>query len=238
MKDLHTHILHKVDDGPSLLEESLEILNKAYLNGVTDIVLTPHYINNSKYMVNNKEKKELVEELKTWLEVSNININLYLGNEVYIDDKVPSFIKEVSTINNSRYLLIELSLQEKTNNILSYIAKLKKKQITPIIAHPERYLAYYKDYDFFKELLKLGCLFQGNIGSLYGKYGIKSKIMIKYMLKNNMIHLMASDIHNKQDNIYQKNYYKKLLKIVKSKEIVADLLENNFDKVINNEEII
>lgn len=238
MKDLNTHILHKVDDGPLVLEESLEILNRAYLNGVTDVVLTPHYVKDSQYNVKNKDKKVLFKELKSWVDVSNINVNLYLGNEICVNDKIPSFVNEVSTINNSRYVLIELPLEGKCDNIFKYISKLKKKNMVPIIAHPERYLFYYKDYAFFKNLYDMGCLFQGNIGSLYGRYGIKSKRMIRDMLKKDMIHFMASDIHDEQDKIYQKNYYKKLLRIVKDANKVNDLLENNFDKVINNIEII
>ena len=58
MIDTHSHILYGIDDGSHTIEESLEILEDAYNNGVKDIVLTPHYIKNSKYNANNKQKKE------------------------------------------------------------------------------------------------------------------------------------------------------------------------------------
>ena len=64
MKDLHTHILYDIDDGSNSLEESLEILKQASLNGVTDIVLTPHYVKGSKYSADNAQKKKLFNELK------------------------------------------------------------------------------------------------------------------------------------------------------------------------------
>ena len=103
MKDLHSHILYGIDDGSKTLDESIAILRQAYNNGVTDIVLTPHYIKNSKYNATNQEKRKILRELKKELVNNNININLYLGNEVYITDESISLRKEISTINNSRY---------------------------------------------------------------------------------------------------------------------------------------
>lgn len=238
MKDIHTHILPNVDDGSKSIEESLEILRQAYLNGITDIVLTPHYIKDSKYNTNNKEKKKIFQELKKWLEISCININIYLGNEVYITEDPISLSKEISTINNSRYILIEFPLNTKYPLIEEFIFKLKKKKLIPIIAHPERYLEYYKDYKFFENLINSGCLLQGNIGSLYGRYGRKSKKMLIYMLKNNMIHFLASDIHNAKDKIHKKNIQRDLLKIVKNKEEVEKILNTNIDKVLNDIDIV
>ena len=62
MKDLHSHLLPGIDDGSKSFEESIKILKKASIEGVTDIVLTPHYIEDTKYNCNNKNKKELFAE--------------------------------------------------------------------------------------------------------------------------------------------------------------------------------
>ena len=239
MKDIHTHILYDIDDGAKTLEESLDILKKASLNGVTDIVLTPHYIKDSKYSANNNEKEEKLNILKQELKKNNIDINLYLGNEVYIDEDINTLLKkDISTINNSRYILIELPLNSKPLFLDEVLYGIVKEGLIPIIAHPERYKAYYKNYDFFDNLIKKGCLFQSNIGSLYGDYGRKSKKMFKELLKRNMIHFIGSDIHTKNSKTYEKNIEKDLFKIVKDKEKVENLLINNTDKVINNKDII
>src|SRR5262252_1634898 len=42
MIDIHSHILHGLDDGSKSLEESLEMLRVASAAGTTDIVATPH----------------------------------------------------------------------------------------------------------------------------------------------------------------------------------------------------
>ena len=60
MIDLHSHILPNIDDGSRSLEESIEIIKQAVSNGVTDIIVTPHFILGSSY---NKEKKENKKEV-------------------------------------------------------------------------------------------------------------------------------------------------------------------------------
>lgn len=238
MKDLHSHILYGIDDGSKSIDESIEILKIAYENGVTDIVLTPHYIKDSKYSSTNKEKKKILKELQKYLDKNNIDIKLYLGNEVYVTDEVISLYKEISTINNSRYILIELPLNNKYSLLEEVIYKLKDKGLVPIIAHPERYTAYYNDYNFFDSLIKMGCLLQGNIGSIYGMYGKKSKKMIKGLLDRNMICCLGSDVHHSGDHIYEKDIRNDLFKIVKSKRKVEILLRDNVELILNDEDVI
>ena len=171
MKDLHTHILYGIDDGVKTIEESIKILNDLATRGVTDIVLTPHYIEDTTYNANNEEKRKRLEVLKQKLSDKKTNINLYLGNEVYIDENIPNLLeKEISTINGGKYILMELPLNSKSLILDEVLYKLSKLNLIPIIAHPERYSSYYKDYDFFSNLIEKGCLLQLNLGSIYGSY--------------------------------------------------------------------
>ena len=238
MIDLHSHILYGIDDGSKSLETSLEILSIAYTGGVTDIVVTPHYIKDSKYQANNTKKLELLNNLKQELKIRNININLYLGNEVYITEGIPELIKtDISTINNSKYLLMEFPMARKSIITEEVLDELEDNDIIPIIAHPERYLAYYKDYDFFYKLKERGCYLQANIGSLYNEYGRKARKMIKELLKRNLIDFFGSDIHSPNQEIYTRPIKKDLLKIVKDEQKVEDLLINNAKKVLSNKEL-
>ena len=235
MIDLHSHILYGIDDGSHKVEESLEILNMAYANGVKDIVLTPHYIKNSKYNANNKLKQELLNNLKKELKKNKININLYLGNEVFIDEDLPSLLDtDISTINNSKYILIEFPMGGKYQMLEEVLDEIDDAGLIPIIAHPERYLSYYKDYDFFYQLKKRGCILQGNIGSIYGHYGRRVKKMMKELLKRNLIDCLGSDIHHPHQDFYTLPIEEKLLKIVKDETKVQDILEGNAKKILNN----
>lgn len=230
MKDLHNHLLYGIDDGSSSIEESKRILSVLENEGVKEIVLTPHYIIGTSYKANNDSKRKLIDSLKKYT-----SIKLYLGNEVFLDNGIVECIKngEISTINNSRYVLVEFSLNEKMHYVHEMIFELRRNGYIPIIAHPERYL-YYKVSDLEK-FIDEGCLFQGNITSLIGRYGNHSKKRLKEMIKKNMISVFGTDYHS-SNNINLSDPLKELKKLV-SEETFNILINDNFDKIINDEEI-
>ena len=79
MIDIHSHILPGIDDGSKSIEESIDILKQASENGVTDIIVTPHYMLGSEYIVNNEDKRKLLTKLKRYAKKEGLEINLYLG---------------------------------------------------------------------------------------------------------------------------------------------------------------
>ncbi len=235
MRDIHSHILYGIDDGARTLSESIKILDNLYRKGVTDIILTPHYIKSSKYNVNNREKFDLFLKLKTAYK----KINLYLGNEVYVDEDLVDLLKkgEVATLNNSNYLLMELPMNSKIKDLDSIIYDLMRNGIIPIIAHPERYTYVQEDISYIDSLIDMGVLFQGNYESLFGKYGKKSEKTLKKLLKKNYISFLGSDVHRENHIDHTEEVYSKLYKIYKDRKKVKDLIDTNILKVINNEEI-
>ena len=236
--DIHSHILYGIDDGSKSLEESKKILEQHKEMGFKDIIATPHFIKNSKYITNNKEKQKLLESLKQ--EAKKLNLNLYIGNEVFITNELEELLenKEISTLNNSKYLLIELPMTNKIKNIKEIIYELKIQNITPIIAHPERYECIQKKPEKVKEWIEEGALLQANYGSIIGIYGKKSKKTLKKLLKQNQISFIATDIHYPDNKIYQniKKIRKKLIRIL-GEEKFNNLTINNPKKVLENKEL-
>lgn len=235
MKDIHSHILYGIDDGSRSIEESIQLLDRQYDHGVTDIILTPHYIENSKYNCNNRKKKELFHELKQKYQ----KINLYLGNEVYITENILELLKseEIMTLNDSRYLLIELPMNSEIKNLDSIIFDLVRNNIVPIIAHPERYRYVQKNIHYFDEFRNMGVLLQGNYESLFNQYGSSAKKTLKKLLKEEMITFLGSDMHRIEYTTHLEMLEKKLAKIVKDVKKRKQLLENNIEKVIRDEDI-
>ena len=78
MKDLHSHFLYGADDGSKSLEETKEMLKNAYECGVTDIVFTPHYIDESKYVSEVSENEKIFNTIKEEAEHLNINISFFI----------------------------------------------------------------------------------------------------------------------------------------------------------------
>lgn len=227
-----------IDDGSKTLEESMIMLERLSNEGVTDVMLTPHYIENSKYNCNNKEKKQLFKEIKKEAQNRGISINIYLGNEVMVNNNIMNlFNTEIATLNASKYLLIELPMDKEFDDLDLVIKELTNNGVTPIIAHPERY-SYVKDnYKWIQQYLKMGVLFQSNYESLFGKYGKEAKKTLKKLLKHNMVHFLASDIHHGNSKCNLKKLHKKLKRIIRDENTIDDLLNNNFTKVIKNEDI-
>lgn len=233
--DIHSHILYGIDDGSKSIEESINIIKEHIKMGFTDIVVTPHYIENSKYETNNIDKENILKTLKQELKKQNININLYLGNEVFVNNNLEELLKkkEIATINNSKYLLIEFPMNEKPKDINNIIYELKIKGIIPIIAHPERYDYVEKNPNLVLEWIEEGALLQSNYGSIIGVYGSGPQKTIKKLLKKDLIDFLATDIHYPNNKIYlnMDKIRKKLKKLI-SEERFIELTNTNPKNII------
>lgn len=235
MIDIHSHLIPNVDDGAKSPEETIELIKEAREAGITDIILTPHYIINS-YEQNAETLILLKDKLQQIINSENIKVNLHIGMEVYITDNLVEILKQnkILTLAGSKYLLMELPLNTNVQYLDMVIFKLIEDNIIPIIAHPERYKFVQEDPSKVRELIESGCLIQSNIGSILGIYGKKAKKTIKYLLKNDLINFIATDTHRK-NTIYPllEKGIKKIEKIT-GKEKVEELTNLNVQKILNN----
>lgn len=199
MIDIHSHLLYGVDDGARSIEESIDILRDLKKCGFDSIILTPHYIKGSAYNSTRRDNREKLKTLKEALKDNNIDINLYLGNEIYIDDDIIELMKKgiISTLNNTNYALIELPMSGIYDEYKEIFADLIKRGCKVILAHPERYKAFQQDFTKIYELEKIGVLFQSNFDSILGKYGLDAEVTLKRLLKEKKIAFLATDIHHK-----------------------------------------
>jgi len=238
MKDLHCHLLYGIDDGSKTIEESIELLKEAEEKGIDEMILTPHYVDHSKYMCNNEEKAKIFKKLVSRAKKEGIKVKLYLGNEIFFSRHMLEFIKnkEVQTLNKSKYVLFEFPMNNVYHNTNEIISELVSKGYIPVLAHPERYRILQQHPDLAEEYLRCGLLLQGNYESLFGKYGYRARKVLKYYIKKKWITFLGSDAHHDM-NLDLNKLTKKLLRYSKDKQYVEDILSNNFDKVINNEDI-
>lgn len=242
MIDTHSHILPGIDDGARTFEDSIAMLIPARVAGVTDIILTPHYLKGTKYNNGNIKKWELYQDLKKRAEDAGIAINLYLGNEIYIDAQLPEMLAgylgkksdlmyEVSTLNSSKYVLVELPVRAEENSAKTTLTTIVKDGFIPLIAHPERYYYVQEDLSVLDDYIKIGCLLSGDILALTGKYGKREEKTLKKLLLDNKIFCLASDAHKPADYDLA-NSKKKLLKILKNEAKVEELLNTNPGRII------
>jgi protein-tyrosine phosphatase len=205
MVDIHSHMVFDVDDGPSTLNESLRMALEAEKLGFKTILSTSHYRKNSF-----PDKKLCRNYLKLKSALADCSIEIRLGYEVLIDDICFEGSKEKSdlTLDNTRYMLFELSFDLMPSYLEQEILRLHSDGIIPIIAHPERYHYFIRDMNSFISLIERGCLIQLDAGSILGAYGHDVKIFAKKILKSGLVQFIASDAHCMEDyvNWYPKSY--------------------------------
>ena len=85
-------------------------------------------------------------------------------------------------------------------------------------------------------LLEYNCVLQCNIESIAGKYGNRAKKIIKMLLKDNKVKVLATDFHHISDTNMLDKSMRKLRKVLTSDKLNLLLYENPL-KIINNENL-
>jgi len=193
MIDLHTHILPGVDDGAEDLAMAIEMAEAAVRGGITVVAATPHFFQLPDW----GKIKALTAELQRELDRAEIGLKVVPGGELFMDIEILDMAhSQIPTYAaNGRYCLVEFPMQQVPMYVEQVLFSLQTKGITPIIAHPERYLAVVNDPNLVLHWIELGCAVQMNSGSILGRFGQRIVETAKIMLEHNMVHVLASDGH-------------------------------------------
>lgn len=225
--DIHSHILHCVDDGSGSLETSVKMVEESCLQGVTDIILTPHF--NSEILVSDEEIVGRYNQLKNAVKEKGINVNLFLGREVYYDSELKKVLPTLSnaTLNNTKYLLIEFSLRQEYE-ISEVVYELKLMGYIPIVAHFERY--FYATEETAREVKDYGGLIQLNVNSIVGKNKKHYLKLVKRLIKGKLVDFISSDVHDGRDYLMAKG--REYIEKKYGKVVANDLFVSNAKEII------
>lgn len=230
MIDIHSHIIPYIDDGAKDLEVSLEMLRIAEREGTKTIFATPHFYK-GYFETEYSEVVEKTKELNQMARDNGINIEILPGQEVFLTKDTPRDYMEgkIGTLNDSRYMLIELPMDRFPEYALDSIYELGIKGIVPIIAHPERYMYTLKKPSVLNDFIKEGCLFQINSGSLTGLFGKDIKNTAELLVKSGIVSFIGSDAHTTS---------KRCPGLLKSFDILSKINNEKARDIGNNGEII
>ncbi|MGR3174752.1 MAG: tyrosine-protein phosphatase [Candidatus Scalindua sp.] len=198
MIDIHAHILPSIDDGPETIEEAIELCKIAANDGIKKIVATPHS-KDGVYEAKSDKILETVDVLNLKLKENQIDIEILPGSETHIHEGLVENIKsgEVLTINNGgKFILFELPFVFIPPGTDKFVFNLKVNGIVPIIAHAERISAFQKKPELVGQLVKIGALVQVNAPALTGQAGPIERKCVEWLLKNRLVHFIASDVHS------------------------------------------
>ncbi len=197
--DMHSHLLPGIDDGLQEMEQSVEFITTLKSLGYQKLICTPHIL--TDLYPNSREtilpKLDLVRKA---LKNAGIEIPIDAAAEYMIDHSFAELISkskktDLLTINNE-FILVEMSYLAPSPNFEQVIFDLRMMGLTPIVAHPERYSYYHKQFDTYVRFAELGCKLQVNLLSLSGGYGPYVKKTAEKLFKSQMVDYLGTDMHH------------------------------------------
>lgn len=196
-QDIHSHILPGIDDGSPDIETSLQLLRSLSDAGINKFICTPHIIGdmyrNTPEIINNA-----LAILKKAVAQNGMQIELSAAAEYMLDDHFMELLhkKEPLLTLKKNYILTELSYATAPGNLEQISFEINTHQYQPLMAHPERYPYYHKNYDAYSYLKELGFMLQVNLLSLTGYYGKSVAKAAEFILKNDLADFVGTDLHH------------------------------------------
>ena len=194
MVDIHSHIIYGVDDGAKTIEDSLAMLDMAAECGTTDIVATPH--SDNRYQYDCQLVTERIAELQAAI---GERIRIHRGCDFHLHfDNIRNCEndRERFTINGKRYLMVEFADSSIPRNISYVFQDMLRREITPVITHPERNTLLMGRVNELVEWVRFGCLIQVTAQSFTGRFGKKAEEGCKQLMRQKLVHFVASDAHD------------------------------------------
>jgi tyrosine-protein phosphatase YwqE len=194
--DIHCHLVPGIDDGQRKAEGGADLVAHEKEWGITRIIATPHVTQDTF-----ENTPEIIEPafklLKDAVDKLGVEIELLHSAEYRLDGFFMSQLeKDNLTPMPNKYLLVENSFIQEAWNLDKILFELKMKGFKPILAHPERYSYYYQRRERYRQLHEAGTLFQVNMLSLAGNYGKEQKQMAEFLIDNDMVDFIGTDMHN------------------------------------------
>lgn len=197
--DLHSHILPGIDDGSPDIDTSIALVKGLQAIGVERSIATPHVIGDI-YRNTPETIGRSLEQLKQALQDQQIDFPITAAAEYMLDDFFLRLLHEKQPLLtlHKNLILTEQSYASPTGNLHEIAYAILKAGYKPIMAHPERYGFYHNNMQAYDELKEMGFLLQTNLLSLTGYYGKPVEKAARYLLKNDLVDFLGTDLHHQR----------------------------------------
>jgi len=194
--DIHSHLLPSIDDGALTFEDTLQLATSLQNFGTCQFITTPHIM---KYVWDNTYDGIKLKEKETVLQLNKKDFNapLKAAAEYLMNDNFVNLFQTGQLLTlKENYVLVEMSYLNPPIQLYSILFDLQVAGYVPVLAHPERYLFYHHNLNEYDKLKKAGCLFQLNLLSVVGYYGLGIRKIAEQLLKKGMYDYVGSDVHH------------------------------------------
>jgi protein-tyrosine phosphatase len=195
--DMHSHFLPGIDDGAVDLEDSIQLILHLKEIGYKKFITTPH-IFWDMYRNNNEIILEKLKLLREELVRREIDVEIEAAAEYYCDEHFEKLIEDQNllTFGNKKYVLFEISFAAENVNMSRAIFNMRLAGYSPILAHPERYDFWHRDFSRYESMIDKDVHLQLNINSLTGQYGPDTKRISERLIDRGMVSFIGTDCHH------------------------------------------
>lgn len=197
--DIHSHILAGIDDGSPDIETSLDLVRGLLRMGIRESIATPHIIGDM-FRNNPVTINAALDKLKQACKNEGLEIKLGAAAEYLIDDYFLGLISSgdpLLTIKDN-LLLTEMMYTAPPENLEEFAFSIITAGYQPIMAHPERYFYYHKNYEEYYKLKDLGFMLQVNLLSITGYYGGSVAKAANFILDKGLADYVGTDMHHER----------------------------------------
>jgi protein-tyrosine phosphatase len=195
--DLHCHVLAGIDDGPSTVEESVALACDAAAAGERVLVATPHV--SRRYRNDAATIAGLVDDLNARLAKEELGLEIRAGAEVSVaraTEMEPEELRRFG-LGGGPWLLVEPPFSPIATGLDIMLSDLQQRGHRILLAHPERCQAFQRDPRMLHSLVAGGILTSVTAGSLVGRFGGDVRRFALALLRDGMVHNVASDAHDR-----------------------------------------
>lgn len=196
--DVHCHCLPGIDDGPSSMEESIELCRRLVKDGFTTVIATPHQLGHYDQENSGDKVRGAVKELSAALMKEDVPLEILPGADVRVDERILAMLDKgdvLTLADRRRHLLLELP-HELMIDPLPLMDQLAQRGVQPIISHPERHHVLRRSPKVLRSWASCGVLVQVTAGSLVGGFGQRAQAAAWSMIYDGLVDLVATDAHD------------------------------------------
>lgn len=195
MIDFHSHIIPRIDDGSSSVDETVEMLSLSKCQGINYMVATPHFYASEESPSDFLHRRSHYLR-KTLAATETLSLpKIISGAEVgYFEGMSDCDDLKNLTILGTPLLMVEMPVCRWSDRMLYELNDIYEKQdIIPLIAHIDRYIKLLHNKKITDKLKGLPVLIQANASFFVDK---KTARLALSLLSKEKIHLLGSDCHN------------------------------------------
>jgi protein-tyrosine phosphatase len=198
--DLHCHWIPGVDDGVESLEDAAALLGSLRSIGFSRVIATPHM---RPGMFDNTAPalRAAFDQAHAALAHWPALPERELASEHFFDDVVFQRLLsgEGLPYPGNAAVLLEFYDSSFPPRVEQLLSQLRRRGLTPVIAHPERYRVVWDRPGLLDRLLDAGAVALLDVAALVGKYGRQPQRCAERLLEGGSYHAACSDAHRVRD---------------------------------------